>query len=88
MTKKMNLFEPAGVRDLLQRAGAALLAALLEAEHVRAEPRQRVDDGVEPAPALHVVGDDAQGFCGSHVCATRRRRQGARLSTAALKLLL
>ena len=46
MTKKMNLFEPTGVRDLLQRAGTALLAALLEAEHVRPEPRQRVDDGV------------------------------------------
>ena len=32
----MNLFEPAGVRDLLQRAGAALLAALLQTQHVRA----------------------------------------------------
>ena len=42
----MNLLEPAGVRDLLQRPGAALLAALLEAEHVGPEPRQRVDDGV------------------------------------------
>ena len=68
MAEEMDLLEPAGVRDLLQRAGAALLAALLEAEHVRAEPRQRVDDGVEPAPALHVVGDDAQRFCGGHIC--------------------
>ena len=42
----MNLLEPAGVRDLLQRPGAALLAALLEAEHVGAEARERVDDGV------------------------------------------
>ena len=64
----MNLLEPAGVRDLLQRAGAAFLAALLEAEHVGPEARQRIYNSVEPAPALHVVGDDAQRFCGGHVC--------------------
>ena len=63
----MNLFEPAGVRDLLQRAGAALLAALLQTQHVRAEPRQRIYNSVEPARPLHVVGDDPQCSCGSHV---------------------
>ena len=68
MAKKMNLLEPAGVRDLLQRPGAALLAALLETQHVRSEARQRIYNSVEPAPALHVVGDDAQCFCGSHLC--------------------
>ena len=84
----MNLLEPAGVRDLLQRAGAAFLAALLEAEHVRTEPRQRIYNSVEPAPALHVVGDDAQCFCGGHLVVARRWRQCARLTPAAPKPLL
>ena len=59
MAEEVDLLEPAGVRDLLQRPGAALLAALLEAEHVGTEARQRIYNSVEPAPALHVVGDDA-----------------------------
>ena len=42
----MDLLEPTGVRYLLQGAGPAFLAALLEAEHVGTEARQRVDDGV------------------------------------------
>lgn len=67
----MNLFEPAGVGHLLQRPGAALLAALLEAEHVGTEARKHVYNSIEPAPPLHVVGDDPQCSCGSHVCATR-----------------
>ena len=71
MSEEVDLFEPAGVGHLLQRPGAALLAALLEAEHVGTEPRQRIYNSVEPAPALDVVGDDPQCSCGSHVCATR-----------------
>ena len=43
------------------------------------EARQRIYNSVEPAPALHVVGDDAQRFR-SHLCATRRWRQRARLT--------
>ena len=64
----MDLLEPAGVRDLLQRPGSALLAALLQTQHVRTEARQRIYNIVEPAPALHVVGDDAQCSCGGHLC--------------------
>ena len=42
----------------------------------------------QSSPALHVVGDDAQCFCGSHLCWTRRWRQCARqhCSTEAAKM--
>ena len=68
MSEEVDLFEPAGVGHLLQRPGPAPLAALLQTQHVGTEARKRVYNSIEPAPALHVVGDDPQCSCGGHTC--------------------